>query len=187
MEVWKPIVGYEGLYWVSNLGKIKSKSTVLKPGKRPNGYLKVVLYKDGSKIDASIHRIVAAAFIGECPRGFQVNHIDGNKENNAVDNLEYCSCSYNIKHAYDTGLKENCRIHGRKMYEMNKEKIASYRESTMRPVVSTNLSTGERVVHESVNAAARETGSDTGNVSRVLNGTYRQTHGYHFEYKECVK
>lgn len=107
-EIWKDIEGFEGRYQVSNKGRVKSlhfnwsdTSKILKPQRFPKGYLRVTI---GGKI-IGIHRLVAMAFIDN-PKGLpQVNHIDGDKANNNVENLEWCTPSENLKHAYKSGLK----------------------------------------------------------------------------------
>lgn len=100
-EQWRPVEGYEGLYEVSNLGRIKSLNynhtgveKVLKP-KNNKGYLRVDLRKDGKHKFFLVHRLVATAFLPN-PEGFeQVNHINEDKTNNCVDNIEWCSRRYN--------------------------------------------------------------------------------------------
>ena len=114
-EIWKDIPNYEGLYQVSNFGNVKSlarfvkhgeremfvKERILKTRKNKNGYLSVYPCKNGKYKPMDIHRIVGVVFIDN-PCGYgDINHKDGNKENNHVGNLEWCSRSYNIKHAYD--------------------------------------------------------------------------------------
>lgn len=104
-EIWKDIDGYEGLYEVSNLGKVKSlgnefsrKEKILKQGKKKNGYLYVILWKEGKYKTCLVHRLVAQAFL-ENPNNYScVNHKDENKENNCVENLEWCDAKYNINH-----------------------------------------------------------------------------------------
>jgi len=102
-EIWKDIVGYIGLYIISNYGKINScqrngtRGGVLKPSKCRGGYLQVVLSKNGIHKTHRIHRLVLEAFIGPCPRGKEVCHNDGNPQNNRLDNLRW-----------DT-RKENCK------------------------------------------------------------------------------
>lgn len=97
-EIWKDIVGYEGLYQVSNLGKIKStrydKEIVLKPAVSKDGYCQVVLY-NFSKRSVLVHRMVAISFLDNPNLLPSVNHKDENKQNNCVENLEWCTVLYN--------------------------------------------------------------------------------------------
>lgn len=98
-ETWLPIVGYEGLYEVSDRGNIRSLfryKKQLKPSEGNNGYLSVELFKNKQGKRFSIHRLVAMAFIPN-PENFpQINHKDENKHNNCADNLEWCSAQYNM-------------------------------------------------------------------------------------------
>lgn len=108
VETWKPIDDYERRYLISNFGVIKNTRGKLmkyeyKPGTK---YLRIALY-DGIKTKKySVHRLVAMNFIGQYGdiSKLTVNHIDGNKENNKVSNLEWCTISDNLKHAYKLGL-----------------------------------------------------------------------------------
>jgi hypothetical protein len=107
-EIWKPVV--EGRYLVSNLGHIRSafqkkgtwEGRNLKGSLQSRGYLRIHCNELGK--DFYIHRLVAEAFFGPCPEGYEVNHIDGNKANNAVENLEYCTRGENVRHSVITGL-----------------------------------------------------------------------------------
>lgn len=106
---WRPIAGFEGRYEVSNHGQVKSLVTnrILRPAPSSNGYLTVNLY-DGSVPkrcrSITVHSLVCGAFISARPDGMTVNHIDGNKRNNAIENLEYCTMQENIRHAVANGL-----------------------------------------------------------------------------------
>ena len=109
-EIWKPVVGYEGLYSVSSLGRVRSefakyKGRIRRQQRSPSGYLVVGLSGSGKWKCARVHQLVAAAFIGPCPDGCAVNHNDGNKENNHADNLEYVTPSENQQHAKKLGLR----------------------------------------------------------------------------------
>lgn len=120
-EIWKDIEGYEGLYQVSTYGNIKSlpkvrrngtgtyiqKEKLLKPSNTSTGYKKVELCKDGKRKSFKVHRLVAIAFIPNPDNKPEVNHIDGNKINNNIDNLEWVTSSENSVHAYETGLNSN--------------------------------------------------------------------------------
>lgn len=119
-EIWKDIPGYEGLYQVSNLGRVKRleykrennliktmstfKEHILKPAKQTSGYMYIVLCKNNKTKGFRVHRLVAEAFISNPYNLPQVNHIDANKSNNNVNNLEWCSRSENMQHAYSHNL-----------------------------------------------------------------------------------
>lgn len=125
MEIWKKIKEY-GDYEVSNYGRVKSpdfilktptgqsyikKGKILKPYKSKKGYLYCDLRVDSKRKIVRIHRFVAMAFIPNTENKPQINHIDGNKENNNVQNLEWCSNSENQKHAFEKGLQKGCFSH----------------------------------------------------------------------------
>ena len=109
-EIWRPVVGYEGLYEVSNTGRVRSldryvkcdyeryrlhKGKILSPGKDKDGYLFVVLSCNGKHKTITVHRMVAEAFIPNPYNLPQVNHRNEDKTNNRVDNLEWCNAKYN--------------------------------------------------------------------------------------------
>lgn len=112
-EIWKDIKDYEGLYQVSNLGRVKRldnksgaiyrKEHLLKPFIRDR-YESVRLSKNGSVKNYNVHRLVAEAFISNPYDCDIVNHIDADKSNNVVTNLEWCTQSYNCNHAVKNGI-----------------------------------------------------------------------------------
>jgi len=109
IEVWKDIKGYEGLYQISNLGKVKSfhhRKEIIRKTCLSKGYRMVNLHKDGIYRPITIHKLVATYFISNPDSKPQINHIDGLKENNIYTNLEWCTGSENIKHAYKIGLEK---------------------------------------------------------------------------------
>ena len=101
IEEFRDVVGFEDLYEVSDEGRVRNKNTgrILKPNKINKGYLQVILCKDGERKPALVHRLVAKAFISNPNHYPQVNHIDENKSNNHVENLEYCTNQYNIRYS----------------------------------------------------------------------------------------
>lgn len=104
-EQWRPIVGFEQLYEVSSHGAVRKLSgRVLKQSPDSRGYLKVWLIKDGKGYCPKVHRMVAAAFLGPCPVGLEVNHKDGDKRSNAYVNLEYVTHRENVRHAFEGGM-----------------------------------------------------------------------------------
>ena len=109
-EIWKPIEGFEGLYEISNIGRVKSIGTyntckrgIMSPMIDPDGYLHVRLYNNGISKDIAVHRLVAVAFISNPNNYRYVNHKDENTQNNKVSNLEWCTNSYNL--IYSKGKK----------------------------------------------------------------------------------
>jgi len=108
-EIWKPVVGLEQRYLISNLGAVKSikpKPMLLKQQKNRIGYMDIVIRNsEQKKIHRFVHRLVAEAFIPNPNKKPQVNHIDGNKQNNRVDNLEWATSKENIGHAISIGIR----------------------------------------------------------------------------------
>lgn len=153
-EIYKSIKGYEGLYEVSNLGNVKSLKKVrgralsgerlLKPH-IVNGYVMVTLCKDSKPFNASVHRLIAEAFIPNPENKETINHIDGNKQNNSIDNLEWATQRENNIHAYRTGLhdpKKNGRTGKRKPRTEEQKRFISIRtkEAMKNPEVRAKIS-----------------------------------------------
>lgn len=168
MEIYRDIEGYSGLYQVSNLGNVKSldmvvpskngstqirKGRVLKPSKAHNGYLHIMLCKDGNRYTHTIHRLVAETFLPNPDNLPQVNHRDENKENNTVDNLEYCTAKYNIN--YGTAIER-----------LSKKVLC--------------VETG--VIYPSIIEVNRQLGYDCGHISACCNGKRKSAYKYHWKY-----
>ena len=123
-ERWSKIPNYEKFYMASNLGRIKSigrwvntcgdgkryvEERIMKPQKRPDGYLMVGLSKNNKTTSKTIHRLVLTSFLDQPPKKEFVNHIDGNKKNNKLSNLEWVDKSENAKHSFRLGLSKPTR------------------------------------------------------------------------------
>lgn len=139
-EEWQDIAGYEGLYQVSNLGRVKSlnykrtgKEIILVPG-NCRGYLFVTLYKNGKVKSYYLHRLVGQAFLENPDNSPEVNHIDQNKQNNCISNLEWCSSKYNNR--YSNAKKVGCFKDGKliKKYDAiaDVEKEGFYQSNVIR-------------------------------------------------------
>lgn len=128
METWKDVVGYEGIYKVSNLGNVQRVSSFRGVNKRyldnyylnardnGKGYLRIKLTINNKSKRVMLHRIIAEAFI-ENPNNYPcVNHIDGNKKNNNINNLEWCTQSYNCLHSVKMGTWGSLSKNRKKLY-----------------------------------------------------------------------
>lgn len=103
-EIWKKIELFEKRYHISNMGKVKYNNKILKTHKSTGDYLYISVCKNNKVKHIKVHRLVAQTFIPNCDNKPFVNHIDGNKLNNCVDNLEWVTNKENISHAYKNGL-----------------------------------------------------------------------------------
>ena len=170
MEIWKDVEGYEGQYQVSNKGRVKSLSRVasdgrrvaeriLKPHNNGRGYLIVILCKDGKHINHRVHRLVANAFIDNPQNLPEVNHINENKEDNCVDNLEWCDRSYNINYGTRT-LRTN------------------------KPVIGVSKDKKNYLYFNSIMDAERLGGFDQGHISECCRGKRKTEGGYTWMYAE---
>ena len=181
-EEWEDIEGYENLYQVSNMGRVKSlgngksnksKLKIMKTNLNHKGYPMISLCKDGKNKGYSVHRLVAKAFIPNPDNLPQVNHIDENKENNCVDNLEWCTNEYN--HNYGT------RIERVRQKQIGNPKLKTCLgkfgkdHHTSKPIIQFTLD-GELVKKwDNAACAEREEQFNSRSISRCCNGK-RHTH-----------
>ena len=106
-EEWKDIENYKGLYQVSNFGNVRNHNKKISQF-NSKGYLCVSLYKNNQKKNLRVHRLVAQAFLENKYNKREVNHIDGNKHNNCLSNLEWVTSKENKEHAVEIGLNKQC-------------------------------------------------------------------------------
>jgi len=157
-EEWRDVKGYEGYYSVSNIGRVRRELTrtngkagrILRPDINRAGYKQLFLYREGVRRRLKVYRLVAEAFIGPCPQGFQVNHIDGTPANNRVENLEYVTPSGNMQHA----LKMGRRAIGEQVNtaKLSAEQVLLIRELYKQGIGGPTLAKRFKVKHPSVYA-----------------------------------
>lgn len=129
-EIWKDIPNYEGIYQVSNLGNIrkiwKTKTTLCKPSYDSHKYKQIVLTKDKKRKSYKVHRLVALAFIPNPNDYSEINHIDENKQNNNVKNLEWCSRIYNCNYGDRNYRCTRHRLRRIQQYDMQNNLVGEY-------------------------------------------------------------
>ena len=162
IEEFRVVPGYEGLYEVSNLGKVRRNGKILKPSKNNWGYLRVNLYKNGIMKSAYIHRLVAQTFLPNPQNLPMINHKDEDKTNNSIDNLEWCTAGYN--NSYGTRIKRVV-------------------EKNSKPVLQYDFSGKFIKEFSSVSDAAEEIGVSLGTLSGALTGQQKTSKGYLWKYK----
>jgi hypothetical protein len=170
-EEWKDIQGYENLYQVSNFGRVKSlgngksgnsKERILKQGINKQNYFSVDLCKEGKKKTYRVNRLVAQAFLLN-PNNYPcVNHIDENKQNNCVSNLEWCTYQYN--NSYGTKIERSSKANQKPILQFNRE--------------------GTKIIGkwESAVQASNELNINNGNITACCKGKYKVVGGYRWMY-----
>lgn len=165
-EIWKDVPGYEGTYKISNMGRVKSlnydgsmEARIMTPY-YVHKYKRVRIFKDKKSISVGVHRLVAQAFIPNPDNKPFVNHIDGDQSNNRVDNLEWCTQSENVMHAY---------------------RVLGYKASGGREKRRVRLvETGQ--VFNSIKEASVKTGHNRTSIISCCKGRYKTASGVHWEY-----
>lgn len=167
-EIWKDIPGYEGLYQVSNMGRVKSlkygKEKIIKPVKNRDGYLLIGLYKNNKVKHYTMHRLVAIAFIGKpiSEVYYEINHLDENKNNNKLENLQYCTRKYNCNYG-------------------------SHNEKMSKSVIGINKINGFICEYSSARGAGRSLLINNANIVACCKGKLKSAGGYVWYYKEDYK
>lgn len=185
MEIWKDVVGYENVYEVSDKGDIRrlfkgtkgTKNRILKGQISKFGYHRVQLTVEGKIKYLSAHRIVAEAFIPNLKNKKQVNHKDGNKLNNCIENLEWVTPSENTNHAIKTGLsKPNTEIARLSAIKARKRKVTSF-----------DILGNQVKEYNSVNDAALDIKKTQAAISQVLRGKNKTAGGYVWKYTQSAE
>ena len=178
MEEWRSIIDYEGIYEVSNMGRVRSivadehyRARILKPALNLHGYLFVNLYKNGKGKSKTIHRLVAKAFIPNPDNFPEVNHKDEDKANNCSNNLEWCDRQYNS--SYGT-----IKI---RLSERNRNNCGN------KPIIAT-LKDGTEVRYPSAREAGRAIGKPSGYsaISHALNGISKTAYGMKWRFEKTT-
>jgi hypothetical protein len=165
METWKDAVNFEGLYEVSDLGRVRNSRTgrILSPYTRRDGYVQVVLCKSKKQYTVNVHKLVGQAFVDGYREGLVINHINENPQDNRAENLEWVTQSENINY----GNRKNKMIETRKE---NKDKLIYSPELDM--------------TFSSVSEVADYLGCSNGHVNNVLLGYKKKCRGYSLFYVE---
>lgn len=175
-ETWKDIPGYENLYQISSTGRVKSlnyrgtgKEKLLKPGLDKDGYYYVSLCKNGERKNFKVHRLVALTFIPNPDNKECVDHINGIRNDNRVENLRWCT------------VKENSNF---PLAKKNKSQSLINNPKLSKAVLQIDKVTGE-VINEfpSTKEAARQLEIYQGSIFQCCNGKYKTAYGYYWRYK----
>jgi hypothetical protein len=192
--MWKEIPDTDGLYFANEFGNIKSSSRsvklvshnkasyymragkILKQPLNSHGYPCVTIkYLNGTQKVVQVHRLIAKTFIPNPDNLPQINHIDGNKCNNNVQNLEWCSVRDNIRHAYKTGLNQGSKPWLGKVGKMHPNSI---------PVIALNLDGSLYKEYESISLAAKDVGMcSSSHISACLHGHRKSAGGFIWKFK----
>ena len=166
MEIWKDIEGYDG-YQISTLGRVKSlkgrNERILKVGTNHKGYKYVMLSKNNVPKMFTVHKLVANAFIKNTQNKPQINHIDGNKANNEVGNLEYCTNRENQLHAFKTGLHKTKKIN---QYDLQRNFIKTW---------------------DNISTIKKELKIDISHIGQCCKNIRKTANGFIWEYKDTIK
>lgn len=189
-EIWRDIPNYENSYQVSNLGKVRSKtrkiknngtygglctyrSKMLKQHIDRSGYYFVSLRLNGTEKPIRVHKIVASVFLENKNNYKEINHIDGNKLNNKVNNLEFCTHQHNMQEAWRLNLISKSRKFG-------KEHFAS------KPILQYDLNGKFLKEWECIRQIERELKIWNQNISKCCKGKYKTCGGYIWRYKDEI-
>lgn len=176
-EIWEDIPGYQGLYFASNLGRIKNRKIVMRSNKNNSGYQMIHLSKDKNPKAYTVHRLIAMTFIPNPDHKPQVDHIDCDKSNNRVENLRWASQKENMRHASASGMLDNSAKKARKrMVEIgSKYGFENSQKHLIKAKPVSIEDNGVVMKFKSIREAARHFGVTHFTVQRRINsGVYKQ-------------
>lgn len=184
--IWKPIIGFEGCYEVSNAGQIKSlkhnnkaDGVILKQQTVNSGYNVISLQLNRKRRVLTVHRIVAIAFFGY-KEGLEINHKNGIKTDNRVDNLEWCTRSYNQKHIFFSGRGDKIRDLARKRMAIIGKKYAQHSSKKCYEIYQYDINNNLLKTYGSLRDVEKLTGIDRKQVSKnIKNNTIYK--GYYWK------
>lgn len=182
VEIWKAIVGFEGLYEISNLGNVKSLNyrnlgyaRNLVPKVNNKGYLWVELTKNGKRYCHQIHRLVAIHFIkNDNPQRIHVNHIDENPHNNVVSNLEWCTRKENMGAYFKNHPEKRRKIHHKSG--------RNYQSHIGQRIIQKELDGSELAIHDNVSTIVRTLGYNNTSIWECCTGKRKTAYGYKWQF-----
>ena len=172
-EIWRDVIypsGFEGRYKVSNLGNVKSlfENHNMSPIKNHKGYYQICLFKNYKRKNIFIHRLVALNFIKNTQSKPYINHINTIKQDNRVENLEWCTYEENMKHAKECGIK----------FGRPKGFISERRKK----VLLKDLENNPLLIFDSILEIVEMYGGSYSHISKCCNNTIKNAYGYKWEY-----